>query len=95
MGHAAIDEELYARDVARLILSEEGNGFGNFVRVSHPSQRHGFRELLFHSDERVTLLQAFHDRSVDVAWADYVHTNFVTAQDMLAHINIRKEQRNE
>src|SRR5215470_9213932 len=27
-GHAAIDEELYARDVARLIGSEEGNGRG-------------------------------------------------------------------
>src|SRR5262249_1400784 len=34
LGYTAIDEELYARDVARFIGSEEGNGFGNLVRVS-------------------------------------------------------------
>src|SRR5207253_6581696 len=67
-------------DIAPFIGSQEGDGFGDLVRISHPSQWNSFRKLLFHSCERLALLQAFHDWSIDVAGTDGVHANATLTQ---------------
>ena len=75
LGHTAIDEKLYARDIARLVGSQEGDNCRDLVGVAHPAQRNSFREALFHRRERVASLQTFQDWSLDVAGADSIHAN--------------------
>ena len=38
LGHAAVDEELDASDVATFVGSEEGDHFGNFVQGSRATE---------------------------------------------------------
>src|SRR6516164_3030752 len=44
LGHAAIDEQLDAGDVAAVVRGEEHGGFRHLVRPAHPAQRHGSGE---------------------------------------------------
>jgi hypothetical protein len=40
LGHAAVDEELDASDVATFVGSEEDDHFGNFIQGSRATERY-------------------------------------------------------
>ena len=76
LGHAAVDEELDASDVAACVGSEEGNHFGNFVQGSRATERY------FISDAVCVLFDLFFRHSQGIAVArrrDDAGTNSVDA----------------
>src|ERR1700747_2076672 len=80
LGHAAIDVELCARDIARLVRREERNSFGDLVWISQPAERNIILHLFLHYCEGSALLETFHDRSIDVARAEDVHADATVSQ---------------
>jgi hypothetical protein len=48
LGHAAIDEQLDACDVAAVVRGEEHGGVRHLVRRAHPAQRYGGDDVRLH-----------------------------------------------
>jgi len=46
LGHAAVDEELDASDVATFVGSEEGDHFGDFIQGSRSSEGYFARDAV-------------------------------------------------
>src|SRR3989441_3468835 len=73
LGHAAVDEQLDAGDVAAVVRRQEQRGLRDLVRVAHPTQRnrpdHVLLELL---DLLLAQPQAVEARRVDRTRADRV-----------------------
>src|SRR4029077_13229695 len=72
LGHAAIDVELDSSNVTRLVRCEEGNSFGDLIRISQPAQRNVLRKVVFHLRQRVALLPGVEIWRVNMSRANVV-----------------------
>src|SRR5580698_1249110 len=77
--HAAIDVELDSGHVTRLVRCEEGNSFGDLIRISQPAQRNVPRKVAFHLRQRGALLPGAEkwrvDQFMDLACPSLVHAH--------------------
>src|ERR1700741_5327336 len=90
LGHAAIDDQFDAGDIATFVRSEKRHHFGNFVQGSGATEGY-----IAHDAVRVLLYLFFrHSQRIAIAWrGNYARTNSVHAD--FAVFKIRGESTRE